>query len=349
MAAYGAASSLKNTIQRILQSSRITLAPPPPSSRMLRFARFYCSVFDNSYFKWGMLAYGVTVYLKKKIGLAYYVVFDESYFKWAMAAYVAAVSLKIMMIKRVPHSSAQILQTTYDAMCDLQKTLLKLDDTSYSIVRAKVNELDERIKQTIWEFEDLLESHIIHQIHLSFSVDLQTLQPSVDDFVKRVMVMEVEYYIELMDMPEEEREPVSSRIDVGGINSNMVGLSDEFESVRDFLLGENEGNSVAIVGMAGAGKTTLAKKVFDDPLVQRHFELRAWVKVGRQCELNETLLCILAQVDPSTRDQMLTHDEDEKLVGFLEERLKDKKCLVVLDDVWGWYTEVMEKLPEQNV
>ncbi|XP_047953836.1 disease resistance RPP8-like protein 3 [Salvia hispanica] len=105
--------------------------------------------------------------------------------------------------------------------------------------------------------------------------------------------------------------------------------------------------------MAGVGKTTIAKKVFEDPLIQRQFELRAWVKVGRKCESNEALRCVLSQVDPSTHHQMLTqaddsHD-DKKLVGLLKERLKDKKCLIVLDDVWKWDTQFMDSLPRENV
>ncbi|XP_042014149.1 putative late blight resistance protein homolog R1A-10 [Salvia splendens] len=173
--------------------------------------------------------------------------------------------------------------------------------------------------------------------------------------------MKVEYRDALANMPEEKGEPIRSRIDIGGISSEMVGSSDQFERVRDYLLARIRGlsfivvkNWIFVIGMAGVGKTTLAKKVFEDPMIQRHFELRAWVKVGRKCESNETLRCILAQVDPNTRDQMLTQGEDgdddfEKLVGVLEEILKDKKCLIVMDDVWGWDRRLMDRLRELNV
>ncbi|XP_042017762.1 putative inactive disease susceptibility protein LOV1 [Salvia splendens] len=330
-------------------------------------------------------------------------------------------------------------------MVRLQRNLLKLDKTGCSKIGTKVNDLDERIKEAILEFEDLLESHVYEQIlpqlessssrgerdHLSFSVDLQlqsssgdekdqlsfdqilpkiesslgderdclsfdqirpqlesssgderdhlffksssgdetdhssfkreqlpffvdlqSLQHCVDYLLERVSAMEVEYDVELLNMPEEEGEPISSRIDFGGINSNMVGLFDEFEETRDSLLPEDERNWLLVSGMAGVGKTAFAKKVFEDPLIKRHFELRAWVKVGRKCEFSETLQCILAQVDTNTRYQMLTqrHDEgDEKLVALLEERLNDKNCLIVLDDVWEWDTRLMLRLPKENV
>ncbi|XP_042015760.1 putative late blight resistance protein homolog R1B-12 [Salvia splendens] len=317
-----------------------------------------------------------------------------------MAAYGAVISLKntIRFIKEAPRilmiPSAHILQPAYDAMVLLQKALLQLDSTGYSKIRTKVNALDERIKHTIWEFEDLLEPHLYEQIlsqlqgsssasetdHLSFSVVVQSLQQRVDrflpalsardrsrfrlpffvtllslyesiqQFVSRVRVMTVEYIIELQNMPEEEGEPIFSRIDFGGINSKMVGLSDEFEEARVSLLAKDGDECcLALTGMAGVGKTTLAKKVFDDPLIQTHFEHRAWVRVGRKCELNETLRCILAQVDPNTRDQMVIQGDDEKLAGLLDERLKDKKCLIVLDDVWKWDTRLLDNLPKGKV
>ncbi|XP_047953941.1 putative late blight resistance protein homolog R1B-12 [Salvia hispanica] len=286
-----------------------------------------------------------------------------------MAAYGAAISLKNTIrcllqssrISLVP-PSPQVIQPTYDAMVRLQKVLLKLEDTGYTKIRTKVNYLDERIKEVVWEFEDLLESHVYEQIlprvetgrdHFSFPVDLQSLRKSVDCFVEKVAVMEAEFDIELLSMPEEEGEPLSSRIDFGGIDSNMVGLSGEFEEVRAYLCAEDDMSWwLPVIGMAGVGKTTFAKKLFDDPLVKSHFELRAWVKVGRKCEFHEMVQCILAQVDPNAHIQMLTQGDDgddEKLVGLLQESLKDKKCLIVLDDVWKWDTRVMDTLLEENV
>ncbi|XP_057811746.1 putative late blight resistance protein homolog R1A-10 [Salvia miltiorrhiza] len=264
-----------------------------------------------------------------------------------MAAYGAATSLK-NTIHRIPQSSCislvspspQILQPAYEEMDRLQSVLLKLDDTGCSKIRTKVNAADERIKEAVWEFEDLLESHVLHQIlqqleserdNLSFSVDLQSLQHRVDCFVEMVKMMDEEYIIEMENMPEEEGEPISSRIDFGGIKPKMVGLSDEFQKARDDLLKDK---NYSIMGMAGIGKTTLARHIFEDPSIQSHFEFRAWVRVGRKCESNELLRCVLAQVDSNAYQNLTQGDDDvAELVRILKESLKDKKCLIVLDDV----------------
>ncbi|XP_042017721.1 putative late blight resistance protein homolog R1A-10 [Salvia splendens] len=42
-------------------------------------------------------------------------------------------------------------------------------------------------------------------------------------------------------------------------------------------------------------------------------------------------------------------DDDEKLVRLLKKRLKDKKCFVVLDDVWKWDIRVMNILRKRDV
>ncbi|XP_057812374.1 putative late blight resistance protein homolog R1A-10 isoform X2 [Salvia miltiorrhiza] len=271
-----------------------------------------------------------------------------------MAAFGAAMSLK-NTIERILQSSGislvshspQILQPAYHEMDRLRTALLLIDITSCSKIRTEVNGVDERIKEAVWEFEDLLESHVLHQIlpqleserdNLSFSVDLQSLQHHVDCFVEKMKMMEKEYIIEIKNMAEEEGEPISSRIDiVGVVNSNLlrVGTYHHFEKVRKCLLEENNYETYSIIGMAGVGKTSLAVHIFQDSSIRSHFEFRAWVEVGRKCESNELLRCVLAQVDPNTYHHLTQDDDDEaELVGILKESLKGKKCLIVLDDVW---------------
>ncbi|XP_047955461.1 putative late blight resistance protein homolog R1A-10 [Salvia hispanica] len=352
MAAYGAATSLKITILSIPQSSRVSLAPPPPI--ISQFASSCFAMFDSPFLKGSMAAFLLKITIQRSSQTSLLPQMSR-----VIAAYVGASFLKRKIQGILPPSpSANILLPAYLAVCRLQRVLLKLDDTGCSKIRTKVNALDDRIKEVIWEFEDLLESHFYNQIlpqlesdrgRLSYSIDLQSLRQSVDYFVERVTEMAAEYIVELANMPEEEGEPLSSRIDFSGINSKMVGLSNQFDEAKNgLLLPQGERNWLLVTGMVGIGKTTLAKKVFDDAYIQRHFELRAWVRVGRKCESNETLRCILAQVDPNNHYLMLD-DDYHQLVGFLKMILWGKKCLIVLDDVWEWDARLMGHLPRENV
>ncbi|KAH6781485.1 hypothetical protein C2S51_006778 [Perilla frutescens var. frutescens] len=153
--------------------------------------------------------------------------------------------------------------------------------------------------------------------------------------------LEAEYMKELnspLSSEEEEEEVVSSSIDCGGKKSKMVGLSDSYKSVKNGLLADwpTTTQTTSLVGMAGIGKTTLAKRVFEDSLISSHFECRAWLKVGRKRQLNQIARAILAQVDPNYGDRVLLmkEEEDEDIFDYLKKTLRGRRFLIALDDVW---------------
>ncbi|XP_062175551.1 putative disease resistance protein RGA3 isoform X2 [Alnus glutinosa] len=63
----------------------------------------------------------------------------------------------------------------------------------------------------------------------------------------------------------------------------VIGRQDDKKAVIDCLLDSNVEENVLIlpiVGIGGLGKTTLAKLVFNDEQIQKHFDLKMWVCVS---------------------------------------------------------------------
>ncbi|XP_027124079.2 disease resistance protein RPP8-like [Coffea arabica] len=118
---------------------------------------------------------------------------------------------------------------------------------------------------------------------------------------------------------------------------DVVGLGEITKSLVAELLKEDRNRRVvSIIGMGGAGKTTLAKKVYNHADVRERFNCRAWVCVSSSYDYRKMLRAIIKQLNPITNEllDMLEKMEEEDLERRLYQDLQDKCYLVVLDDVW---------------
>ena len=79
------------------------------------------------------------------------------------------------------------------------------------------------------------------------------------------------------------------------------------------------------------GKTTVAQLVYDDDRVKDHFDLRAWVTVSNDFDIDKITKLILEKV---TSEECPIGDFSESQ-RKLRDALGGKKFLVVLDDVWN--------------
>ena len=91
---------------------------------------------------------------------------------------------------------------------------------------------------------------------------------------------------------------------------------------------------ISIEGFGGMGKTTLAKLVFNDLIIDECFPLKMWVCVSNDFELRNVLIKILNST-PNPRNENFKNFEMEQLQNRLRNTLHRQKFLLVLDDVWN--------------
>ncbi|XP_022641303.1 putative disease resistance protein RGA3 [Vigna radiata var. radiata] len=119
--------------------------------------------------------------------------------------------------------------------------------------------------------------------------------------------------------------------------SNVTGREHDKQEIIKLLLQDDHGQSlsvISIVGMGGLGKTTLAKLVFNDPIIHACFPLRMWVCVSNEFELRNVLIKILNSTPNPTRENF-NNFETEQLQIHLRNTLQGQKSLLVLDNVWN--------------
>ncbi|RWR84350.1 putative disease resistance protein [Cinnamomum micranthum f. kanehirae] len=89
---------------------------------------------------------------------------------------------------------------------------------------------------------------------------------------------------------------------------------------------------ISIIGMGGLGKTTLAKKVYHD--VKHNFDCHAFVYLSEQFGIKDVLMRILKCVMGLSREEGEKLNEDE-LGMMLRDHLREKRYLLVIDDIWS--------------
>ncbi|GMP59909.1 hypothetical protein CsSME_00022992 [Camellia sinensis var. sinensis] len=108
---------------------------------------------------------------------------------------------------------------------------------------------------------------------------------------------------------------------------NVVGFEKHIKDlVAKMLNKELQCHVISIIGMAGLGKTTLAKKVFKS--AQHNFERSAWIYISQQPNIRELLRDIARQV--GLEMEKWEENIEVNLFTFLSEH----RYVIVLDDMW---------------
>jgi Leucine-rich repeat (LRR) protein len=238
------------------------------------------------------------------------------------------------------------------------------DAEDRQFTETSVKEWLDELKDAVYDAEDILNEiatkDLQRKLDSEFGTNASKVRHFISDplFVKKIQVKIKDALDRLEDLAEQigvlglragvggkplERLPTTSLIE----ESNICGRNYDKEAIINSLLSDDARGSeigvIAIVGMGGIGKTTLAQLVYNDTRVKEHFDLKVWVCVSDPYDVFIVMKTILEAITPSPCDikdlnqlqiQLSCIKDLNQLQIKLNEMLTGKKFLLVLDDVW---------------
>ncbi|XP_030969134.1 probable disease resistance protein At1g59620 [Quercus lobata] len=160
---------------------------------------------------------------------------------------------------------------------------------------------------------------------LKFSAETARLKKALDLLAISIKIFHIELMREtnwVVGLEEDIHEIVSQLTTNSAENFStltsvgMEGITNSFENF----------STLSIVGMEGIGKTTLAKMVFNNRAIQKHFVYRYWVSLPDITDDKTELLKKLGK-------EVLPANEKDYSYKVVNEFLKTRKYLLVLDKI----------------
>ncbi|TYJ44801.1 hypothetical protein E1A91_A02G009100v1 [Gossypium mustelinum] len=207
-----------------------------------------------------------------------------------------------------------------------------LDEIAYEFLRRKVE-----IGDQMWRKVRDTPSTVTFQHNMAKKV--KDILNSLDDLNK------IAKDYGLQQLAIDQRIFIPSNVETVSFldDSNIVGRKNDVSKVVDMLLSHQDDRTVSvvpIVGMAGIGKTTLARLVYHDVDVERRFDVRFWVCVSDDFNVKRILREMLEH-DMNYQQTSIPQNLNAltaKLKGKIEQAKRGNeqiKYLLVLDDVWN--------------
>ncbi|CAN6176927.1 unnamed protein product [Urochloa humidicola] len=170
---------------------------------------------------------------------------------------------------------------------------------------------------------------------------LPTQISQVEARIQRLAEMRNRYGISLGEIDRSDKLQISNQLSADSAcladNSEIVGHADEIGILTQWLLEEKQDRTlIAILGMGGLGKTTVASSVYKNQKIRRTFDCHAWVTVSQTYQVEALMREIISQLiehRESMASGFMTMSR-MRLLEKIQSYLRDRKYFIVLDDIW---------------
>ncbi|XP_062117674.1 putative disease resistance RPP13-like protein 1 [Humulus lupulus] len=282
---------------------------------------------------------------------------------------VISASVEFLLKKIVSSEVATFLRGKKDSCFDrlldkLKTTFLSLaevlgDAEQKQMRNPRVEEWLDKLQDALEDAEDLFDEieydalkrkvgaeykSKVRKFFSSFNSTDKDREKDMGELVERLETFEKQRYI-LNLQKGVERIQSKRPLSISSIDDyEFYGRDDEKKILKETLMSDEVGSEkicvIPIVGLGGIGKTTLAQAAYNDDEVNKHFELKAWVCVSDEFDVCKVTKIVHEAITRDACDVESLNVMQEKI----QQRLKEKKFLVILDDVWCEQYDFWDKM-----